>query len=126
MRAVRQKGTTPEVALRRALHKLGLRFRLQRRVPGRRARTIDIAFPRERIAVFVDGCFWHCCPQHATWPKSNRIWWREKLAANRARDRDTDVRLGEAGWIIVRVWEHEDPEKAAERVQEAVLGRQPH
>jgi DNA mismatch endonuclease (patch repair protein) len=77
-------------------------------------------FVRARIAVFVDGCFWHGCPLHASWPKSNAEWWRSKIEANRARDRDTDARLTSAGWTVVRVWEHEDPVRAAANIAELV------
>lgn len=78
-------------------------------------------FPRERVAVFVDGCFWHGCPEHASWPKRNGDWWRQKIDGNRRRDRDTDARLAEAGWRIIRVWEHEPAEAAGDRVVEVVL-----
>jgi len=77
-------------------------------------------FPRKRVAVYVDGCFWHSCPQHATSPKNNAQWWADKLAANVVRDRDTDTRLAAAGWRVVRIWEHENPAEAADRVQAAL------
>ena len=80
-------------------------------------------FPRARVAVFVDGCFWHRCPDHATAPRNNGAWWDAKLAANVARDADTDHRLAEAGWVVVRIWEHEDAEAAAARVAAAVRER---
>lgn len=102
-----RRDTGPEVALRRALHAAGLRFRVVYPVPGQRRRSIDIAFTRRKVAVFVDGCFWHGCPEHGVRPRSNSAWWREKLAANQARDRDTDRVLEEQGWAVVRVWEHE-------------------
>ncbi len=86
-------------------------------------RTIDITFPRPRVAVFVDGCFWHGCPIHGTSPKNNAAWWRAKIDANIARDRDTDSRLREAGWIVIRIWEHEDIEAAADRVEEVLRSR---
>ena len=79
-------------------------------------------FSRDRVAVFVDGCFWHGCPLHGTWPKTNETWWRDKILGNVARDRDTERRLTEAGWTTVRVWEHENPDEAADRV-EALLRR---
>ena len=83
-------------------------------------RRADIAFTRLRIAVFIDGCFWHGCPIHATTPKRNADYWGPKLAANVARDRDTDRRLEEAGWQVIRVWEHEAPMDAGDRIREAV------
>lgn len=86
-------------------------------------RRADIAFTRQRVAVMVDGCFWHGCPEHGTWPKQNAAWWREKIKRNIARDRDTDAKLAKAGWLSVRVWEHEDPEAAAKRVAAALSER---
>lgn len=119
----RRRDTDPERALRSSLHRRGLRYRLHRRpVPGLR-RQADIVFGPARVAVFVDGCFWHCCPDHATSPKANGAWWATKLAANVARDRDTDERLAAAGWAVVRVWEHEDPTAAAARIAELVCSR---
>ncbi|WP_422630307.1 very short patch repair endonuclease [Rhodococcus sp. (in: high G+C Gram-positive bacteria)] len=116
----RRRDTAPEVALRRELHRRGVRFFVDRApLPGLRRRA-DLVFPRHRVAVYVDGCFWHRCPVHATDPKNNAEWWSAKLAGNTARDRDTDARLEEAGWIVVRVWEHEDPADAADRVQNAL------
>lgn len=116
----RQKDTVPELALRRALHSMGYRFRVHvSPVPGLR-RTADIVFPSERVAVFVDGCFWHCCPQHGTVPKNNREWWTAKLQRNVLRDRDTSVQLEQAGWQVMRVWEHEDSGEAALRVGQFV------
>lgn len=111
-----RRDTGPEIQLRRALHARGLRFRVVYPVPGQRRRTIDIAFTRRKVAVFVDGCFWHGCPEHGVRPRSNSAWWREKLAANQARDRDTDRLLEEAGWAVVRVWEHESVDHAARMV----------
>lgn len=116
----RRRDTAPEVALRRELHRRGLRFFVDRApLPGLRRRA-DLVFPRRRIAVYVDGCFWHRCPVHATDPKNNSEWWAAKLAGNVARDRDTDARLTAAGWTVVRIWEHEDPLVAADRVQNAL------
>jgi len=80
-------------------------------------------FSKEKVAVFVDGCFWHGCPVHGTKPHANRSWWSEKLAANRRRDRDTDERLAEAGWEVARFWEHEDPVSVATRIRALVLAR---
>lgn len=91
-------------------------------IRGQRRRA-DVVFPRLRVAVYVDGCFWHSCPQHATYPKNNAEWWADKLAANVARDRATDDALAAAGWQVIRIWEHEDPVAAAGRVA-AALGRE--
>jgi DNA mismatch endonuclease (patch repair protein) len=113
--------TLPEVALRRALHGAGLRYRVGLPVPGMRRRTIDVAFTRARVAVFVDGCFWHCCPQHTTRPAANAEWWAAKLAANVARDAATTAHLESLGWRVVRIWEHEATETAAQAVMEALL-----
>nr|WP_240963326.1 very short patch repair endonuclease [Antrihabitans stalactiti] len=121
----RRRDTAPEVALRRELHRRGLRFFVDRApLPGLRRRA-DLVFPRLRVAVYVDGCFWHSCPQHATHPKNNADWWAAKLAANVARDRDTDARLAESGWQVVRVWEHVAPDVAADVVQAALKPRLP-
>jgi len=86
-------------------------------------RRADVVFGPARVAVFVDGCFWHGCPSHASWPKNNADFWREKIETNQRRDRDTDRRLAEAGWVVVRVWEHEDLEAAADRVERILRDR---
>lgn len=80
---------------------------------------MDIVFPRLRLAVFVDGCFWHGCPEHATQPRANARWWRAKIAENMDRDRDTNDRLERDGWTVLRIWEHEDTQLAADRVEKA-------
>lgn len=123
MSVAARRDTAPEVALRRALHAQGRRFRVVYPVPGNRRRTIDIAFTRARVAVFVDGCFWHGCPEHGTQPRANSDWWTTKLAANKARDEDTDRLLHEAGWRVVRVWEHEDVVTAVQKVGAALTDR---
>lgn len=118
-----RRDTEAEMAVRRAVWRRGLRYRVDvRPLPGSRRRA-DLVFTRVKVAVFVDGCFWHGCPLHATAPKANAKWWEEKLAANVERDRDTDERLGEAGWQVVRIWEHEDPEEAAARVADVIRER---
>jgi DNA mismatch endonuclease (patch repair protein) len=122
MQATRRRDTAPELALRRELHRRGLRYRVDTEVKIGLRRRADVVFTKARVAVFVDGCFWHGCPAHATAPKANAGFWAGKLAANQARDRDTDVRLTAAGWRIVRIWEHEDPAVAADRVVQAVKG----
>ncbi|MDT0308361.1 very short patch repair endonuclease [Streptomyces sp. DSM 44917] len=117
------RNTTPEVAVRRLLHATGHRYRLHRPVPGMRRRTIDIAFPGPKVAVFLDGCFWHGCPEHATHPKANKEWWREKLDRNVSRDRETTQRLTEEGWTVLRFWEHEPSDEVAARISRVVTAR---
>lgn len=116
--ALARRDTAPELALRRALWHAGLRYRVQYKVPGLPRRKIDIAFTRQKVAVQVDGCFWHGCPEHGTVPGRNTQWWRWKIQRNQDRDRDTDARLAELGWTVIHVWEHEDPAAAAGRVIE--------
>ncbi|MCO1658904.1 very short patch repair endonuclease [Pseudonocardia humida] len=122
----RRSGTRPELELRQALWKLGLRYRVDAplALPKVRRRA-DVLFLGARIAVFVDGCFWHACPQHGTRPKSNAEWWTDKLDRNVQRDRDTDRLLREAGWVSVRVWEHEDMGCAATVIAAKVRERRP-
>ena len=116
MAAVRRTDTGPELRLRRALHGLGLRYRVDHPpLPGLRRRA-DIVFSKRQLAVFVDGCFWHCCPDHGSRPKTNAAWWAAKLDGNVARDRETDERLRAAGWTVLRVWEHEPVDTAVARV----------
>ncbi|WP_366146409.1 very short patch repair endonuclease [uncultured Pseudokineococcus sp.] len=117
MRANRRRDTRCEVALRRELHRRGLRFVVDAAPPGtNRRRRADVLLRGERVALFVDGCFWHSCPQHLHLPRANREWWRQKLASVVARDRDTDLGLQAAGWLPLRVWEHEPAQVAAARV----------
>jgi DNA mismatch endonuclease (patch repair protein) len=123
MERTRQRDTAPEVRLRALLFALGLRYRVDTRpLPGLR-RKADVLFRRARVAVYIDGCFWHGCPLHATWPKQNAAFWLDKIETNRRRDADTDRRLAEAGWLVIRVWEHEDPAEAAGRIAAAVRAR---
>ena len=125
MRTTRRRDTAAEMAVRRALHAHGLRFRVDCSVlPGVRRRA-DVVFRGAKVAVFIDGCFWHSCPVHRSFPKANRKWWAAKLAANRQRDRDTNRRLRAAGWAVERVWEHETPTEAADRISELVRARLP-
>jgi DNA mismatch endonuclease (patch repair protein) len=107
MRGNRRTDTKPELALRAALHAMGYRYRKDFRLdlPARRVRP-DIAFTSRKVAVFVDGCFWHACPEHGSKPKSNEWYWSPKLARNVERDRAADAALAEAGWAVVRLWEH--------------------
>ena len=118
-RRQRARDTAPELALRRLLHARGLRYRVDvAPLPGLRRRA-DLVFTRARLAVFVDGCFWHRCPQHGASPRNNAEWWRDKLDRNVQRDRDTDQVLSDSGWQVLRVWEHEPADLAAERVHAA-------
>jgi DNA mismatch endonuclease, patch repair protein len=120
MKKVRRTGTSGEMELRRALHARGLRYRVDAPVLPDKRRRVDIAFPSARVAVFVDGCFWHGCPDHATWPTNNADFWRQKIETNQRRDRDTDAQLREAGWQVLRVWEHENPEPVASHIETLV------
>jgi DNA mismatch endonuclease (patch repair protein) len=123
MQATRRRDTPAEVAIRSRLFAEGLRYRVQYKCADLGARrSIDIAFPGVRVAVFVDGCFWHSCPVHATRPRANGDWWRDKLRQNVLRDADTVARLEGAGWTVLRVWEHEDPMDVAGRVARLVRG----
>ncbi|RQQ06295.1 very short patch repair endonuclease [Burkholderia stagnalis] len=120
MAKVRQKATDAEVALRRELYRVGLRYRIDYEVLKKPRRVADIAFPGRRIAIFVDGCFWHGCPEHATWPKRNAEFWRQKIETNRLRDADTNERLRSLGWTVLRFWSHESPTDAARVVANLV------
>ncbi len=118
----RTRDTAPEIALRRMLHHRGLRYRINQPVPGMPRRRADLTFPTQQVVVFVDGCFWHNCPEHGTKPRRNQLWWAEKLRRNVERDRETDEHLAAAGWTVVRVWEHECPEAAADRIEALLRG----
>ncbi|WP_024286695.1 very short patch repair endonuclease [Cellulomonas sp. KRMCY2] len=120
MSALRRRDNEGELAVRRLLYAAGYRYRVAYPVPGHARRTIDIALTRRKVAVFIDGCFWHGCPRHGTRPRSNAEWWSVKLAANQARDQDTTSQLLDAGWSVVRAWEHEDPAVVVRRVLEAL------
>lgn len=122
MRSNRRVDTRPELRLRSELHRRGLRFRKDYGVRPDSGRLLrpDIVFTRAYVAVFVDGCFWHRCPHHGNDPKANSDYWRVKLDRNVFRDRENDRRLSEAGWTVLRVWEHEEVIKAAERIEQAV------
>lgn len=123
MARVRQKSTQAELNLRKALHARGLRYRLHVPLLTKPRRVADIVFLGARIAVFVDGCFWHGCPEHASWPKSNTNFWREKIDNNRLRDADTDKRLTALGWASVRIWEHENVDSAADQIAALIATR---
>ncbi|HEX3360362.1 MAG TPA: very short patch repair endonuclease [Solirubrobacterales bacterium] len=126
MSRVRRRDTAPELELRSELHRRGLRYRIDRRplkgVPSR----ADLVFGPAKVAVYVDGCFWHSCPDHGTMPRSNEAFWLDKLARNQERDAAVNGVLAAAGWTVVRIWEHEEIDAAADRVEAAVrvsLGR---
>ena len=124
MSANRRRDTRAEVAVRSALHRAGLRFFVDRpvRLPDRVVRP-DIVFPRVQVAVFVDGCYWHACPDHGTQPTRNVEYWAPKLRRNVARDRAVDAGLAEIGWLALRFWEHEQAERVAPQVLAAVQAR---
>jgi DNA mismatch endonuclease (patch repair protein) len=121
MKGNKGRDTSPEMAVRSRLHAMGLRFRKNAR-PLRGLRcTADIVFPKERVAVFIDGCFWHSCPQHGRIPRKNSDFWSEKLARNTARDVRNSTALREAGWVVLRYWEHEQWDEVAGAVRRKVL-----
>ena len=120
MRGNRGRDTGPELALRRVLHARGLRYFVNRRPEAAIRRTADVVFPKAHVAVFVDGCFWHGCPQHHVAAKANAEFWAQKVARNRERDAETDLLLMERGWRVVRIWEHVSADVAADLVENAV------
>src|SRR6516165_9861601 len=122
MQRMPRASTGPEILIRRELHRRGLRYRVNHpRLPGRP----DIAFTGARVAVFIDGCFWHACPDHGVLPKNNREWWQKKLERNIARDREKDDQLVAMGWVVVHVWEHEDPVDAVNIIEQLWQARRP-
>jgi len=123
MRGNRSRDTKPELALRSLVHAVGLRYRVAAKPLPKMRRTADMLFRPTRVAVFVDGCFWHGCPDHFVPPKTNPGYWEDKISGNIRRDRDTDSQLAGAGWLVLRFWEHQDPAVCAEVVVEAVSAR---
>lgn len=119
----RSRDTAPELLLRSLVHAAGLRYRVAAKPLPKMRRTADMVFRPVKVAVFIDGCFWHGCPEHLVMPKTNRPYWEEKIGQNIQRDRDTDNRLAEAGWLVLRFWEHLEPEACAATVIEAVAAR---
>ena len=120
MQGNRSRDTKPEMAVRSAVHRRGIRFRVSARPQPELARTADLVLRKTRIAVFVDGCFWHGCPDHHTQPATNSRYWADKIARNVERDGETTEYLQRAGWTVLRFWEHEDPEAVADQVHQAV------
>jgi DNA mismatch endonuclease (patch repair protein) len=125
MSRVKKRDNGPELAVRHLLHASGLRYRVAYPVPGQRRRTIDVAFTRLHLAVYIDGCFWHGCPTHGTSPKANADWWRHKIETNRARDADVDAQLRALGWTVMRFWEHESPAAVAKTIREWMDSQRP-
>lgn len=123
MKNTRQRDTDVEMAIRRDIHARGLRYRVDKALPGVTRGRPDIVFSTEKVAVFVDGCFWHRCPIHGSNPKENGAWWKAKLDANVERDRRHERELASAGWHVLRFWEHEDAGAAADEIERIVLKR---
>jgi DNA mismatch endonuclease (patch repair protein) len=125
MQGNRSRDTLPEIAVRRLLHAAGLRYRVAMRPIPTLRRTADIVFTRRKIAVFIDGCFWHGCPEHYVVPRTNVEYWSPKIERNFSRDAETNEQLRAAGWIVVRYWSHRSPEDIAARVIELVRSAWP-
>ena len=123
MQSTPQRDTPAELRVRRALHSMGLRYSVDAKPLSNSPRRADIVFRRAKIAVLVDGCFWHGCPLHVSWPRANARFWRQKIGANRARDAKTDRELKKHGWLAIRVWEHQDPSRAARLISRRVQAR---
>ncbi|MFQ3560114.1 very short patch repair endonuclease [Streptomyces gramineus] len=123
MQAIRSRDTAPERLIRRLVHAQGLRYRVAARPLPDLRRTADMVFRSAKVAVFIDGCYWHGCPEHYVPPKTNSGYWSEKVARNMARDRDTDHRLQEAGWTVLRFWEHEPSAECAAQIASEVAER---
>ena len=122
----RSRDTKPEMLVRSLVHRRGLRYRVSQRPIANVRRTADLVFRRAKVAVNVDGCFWHGCEQHYKEPKTNTEYWRNKIDGNRRRDRETDELLTAAGWLALRFWEHEDPAEVAETIEHSVrIARSP-
>jgi DNA mismatch endonuclease (patch repair protein) len=113
MRGNRRRDTKPEMAVRRLVHAAGLRYRVDIRPLPAINRRADVVFTRAKLAVFIDGCFWHGCPEHHTVARSNAEFWAEKVEKNRVRDAETDELLKDAGWTVIRAWEHQSPDAVA-------------
>lgn len=123
MKAAKPRDTLPEKALRSELHKRGLRYRVDARPIERLNRRADIVFRSVKVAIFVDGCFWHGCPLHGTQANANAEFWKNKIKRNQERDAETNLLLKKAGWKVIRVWEHESPVKARAKIQKTIRRR---
>ena len=123
MQAIRSRDTKPEQLIRRLVHAQGLRYRVAARPLPDLRRTADMVFRTAKVAVFIDGCYWHGCQEHYVPPKTNSGYWSDKVVRNMARDRDTDQHLEAAGWLVLRFWEHEPPGECADRIAAEVRQR---
>ncbi|MFD8568243.1 very short patch repair endonuclease [Streptomyces sp. NPDC059639] len=123
MQAIRSRDTKPELLVRRLVHAQGLRYRVVSKPLPDLRRTADLVFRPVKVAVFIDGCYWHGCPEHYVPPKTNSGYWSDKVVRNMARDRDTDQHLEDAGWLVLRFWEHEPSEECASRITAEVTKR---
>lgn len=120
MQGNRSRDTKPELRVRRILHSRGLRYRVNYRPEKALRRTADIVFTRQRVAIFIDGCFWHRCPEHGRTPATNSDYWKSKLDRNQERDEETRARLCEDGWKVLRFWEHQPADEVAERIAKII------
>lgn len=123
MQAIRGRDTTPELLLRRELHRRGLRYRVNVPVRGMPRRSVDITWAGRRVAVYIDGCFWHGCPEHSAPPRVNPEYWGPKIENNRRRDRETQKYLEEQGWTVLRFWEHEPVAQVADTIERVLRSR---
>ena len=123
MQSTGRRDTPPELRVRSLLHRIGYRFRVDISPMSSIRSRADIVFPRLKVAVYLDGCFWHGCPLHATWPKANADWWRNKIEANRQRDRTATATLLASGWSVLRIWEHEEPTNAVKAIVSELRSR---
>ncbi|MFI6344415.1 very short patch repair endonuclease [Streptomyces sp. NPDC050560] len=123
MQAIRSRDTKPEQLIRRLVHARGLRYRVSARPLPELRRTADLVFRPAKVAVFVDGCYWHGCPEHYVPPRTNSGYWSDKVARNVSRDRETNQRLAEAGWLVLRFWEHEESASCADKIAATVIAR---
>ena len=123
MQAIRSRDTKPEKLIRRLVHAKGLRYRVAARPLPDLRRTADLVFRPAKVAVFIDGCYWHGCPEHYVPPKTNSGYWSDKIVRNVKRDRDTDQRLEQAGWLVLRFWEHEPSDTCADTISVTVERR---